>query len=292
MTIESAQPSDLSEIENLFLAGFGADGKMYPIRKAKHLFVAKDKERIVGAGGLFLSVLHGQVPRAVIAVDSEYRRKGVGSKIHEAIVQSRPVMPLGIDGCCYDNDVPATSFMIHLGYQLYLDCFIPVVDTSAGFASFQKPEKLRLLNFDEAASIGIDKSILLRFLVDRYIATHEWSPVTLASDSPQWEAIAFSGIDNDVSLVAVIEGNIVGVSTAGIENEVLEIRWPFAVAATVEVEEGLLKAMIEQQLSIANGKGIKTSTFECDSTEKAMLYFPKTLKILKSETWSRFRFKN
>ncbi len=65
-----------------------------------------------------------------------------------------------------------------------------------------------------------------------------------------------------------------------------------SLIAGFEVEEGLLKAMIEQQLSIANGKGIKTSTFECDSTEKAMLYFPKTLKILKSETWSRFRFKN
>lgn len=290
MTIETAQPSDFAEIEKIFIDGFADDARMYPIKRSTNLFVAKDNGKIVGAGGLFVNYLHGKVPKAAIAVDFSFHRKGIGQKLHQAILQSNPTIPLGIDGCCFDDDSSAISFLKYLNYQSYLDCYIPVIDTTVGFPAFDYPKNLALLNFNEATSKGIEEKAILRFLVDKYCESHDWNPVTIPKDSPDWEEIAFWGIDKELSILALIDDVLVGVSTASVDEDVLQIQWPFAIATDTKGELELLKTLAEKQFKIAHEKGIKKATFECDSTEEAMFQLPKELKILKSKTWRRFRY--
>jgi len=289
MNILPAQPSDLSDIEKTFANCLAADARMYPVKRATNLFVAKDEGKIVGAGGLFTNSLHAKIPKAAIAVESEYRRKGLGQKIHQAILQSQPGIPLGIDGCCYDNNSTAISFLTQLEYRPYLDCVIPLIDTAADFPRFDEHKNLTLLNFNQAVASGIEMSAILKYLVDKYFESHEWSPVTISKDSPDWEEIAFWGIDNELSLVGLIDGRIVSASTASVDGDVLQIQWPFASASTISEETSLLMSILARQFEFAKQRGLLKATFECDSTEEAMFNIPKKLKVLKSKTWRRFR---
>ena len=75
MIIEQAQPSEFAEIEKVFQNCFADDVRMYAVKRAKHLFVAKDDGQIVGAGGLFVNSLHAKIPKAAIAVEVGYRKR-------------------------------------------------------------------------------------------------------------------------------------------------------------------------------------------------------------------------
>ena len=291
MTIVPAQISDFTDIEKIFADCFSSEAFMYPIKRATHLFVAKEGQKIVGAGGLFISSLHAKIPKAAIAVESNYRRKGLGRKIHQTILQSNPEIPLGIDGSCYQTDSLALSFISEIGYEPYLNCLIPVVDLSAEFPVFEKPKNLKLLSFNEAALSGVKETAILHYLVNKYCATHSWSPVTIPQDSPDWEEIAFWGIDRDLSLVGLIDGMIVAASTASVDGETLQLQWPFATADGVVGETALLMSLLERQFKTAKERGLLKTTFECDSTEEAMFNIPEKFKILDSKTWRRFRFR-
>lgn len=290
MNILPAQSSDLPDIEKVFFNCFINDARTYPVQRATNLFVAKDNGKIVGAGGLFINSLHAKVPKAAIAVESEYRRKGLGGKIHLAILESQPDIPLGIDGCCFDNNSSVISFLTQLDYRPYLDCFIPIIDTLTEFPTFDEPKNLTLLSFNQAASNGIDMNAILQFLVNKYCDSHAWSPVTIPKDSPDWKEIAFWGTDKDISMVGLVDGLIVGASTASVDGEVLQIQWPFASASNIAGETALLMSLLGRQFKIAKQRGLSKATFECDSTEEAMFHIPKKLKVLKSKTWRRFRF--
>ena len=290
MDIQPAQSSDFFDIEKVFFKCFKNDAQRYPVKKATNLIIVQDNGKIVGAGGLFTNTLHAKVPKAAIAVESEYRRKGLGKKIHQAILQSQPDIPIGIDGCCFDNDLSAISFLSKLNYRPYLDCLIPLIDTSVDFPAFDEPKNLTVLNFNEAVSGGIEMNAILRFLVNEYCESHTWNPVTIPKDSPEWEEIAFGGINKDVSLIGLVDGSIVGASTAGIEGDVLQIQWPFASASDIRGKIALLNLLLARQFKMAQQRGLLKTTFECDSTEEALLHVLKGLKILKSETWRRFRF--
>lgn len=292
MQITQASESDLIQIASLFLTSFGDSAPMYPVRKPSNFVVAKEGDSLIGSGAIFKSSLHGQVPRVAIAVAPTSRRQGLGSKLHQAILDLKPEAPLGIDGCCYSTDSTALEFMKSLGYISYLDCWIPIIDLTAGLANVESPADLKIETLQQAYDNGIDHKDVLNFLVTKYIDSHHWSPVTIEASSPDWEEIAFEAVDPMMSTIILDENKIVGVSTGWLEKDILQIKWPFAEATAKFSEYSALKSLLDLQFKLALGKNATKATLECDSTEKSMSRLPEDVKVLEFETWCRLRYKS
>lgn len=290
MKIEQARESDFSEIENIFRNGFLKDSDMYLIHSADHLYVAKDGIQIIGAGGLFTNSLHAKVPKVAIAVEQQHRRKGLGKKIHQKILESHPFYSLGFDGCCFDVDVQAIAFMKALKYRPYLDCLIASIDINADFPNFEDLNKIKLLTFNQVVASGIELNTVLRFLVDRYIESHSWSPVTIQKESADWEEIVLSDINQDMSMVALIDNEVVGASTASLEQDILDIQWIFAKKDSFQLESVILVSLLKEQFRFARNNKISIATLEVDSTEECLFKNVKNLKLVETETWKRFRY--
>lgn len=288
MTIKLADQSDLPRILTLFKIGFGQDEQMYPLHRAQNLFVAKEGTETVGAGAFWQSSLHTKVPRIAITVKESLRRKGIGRDIHHTLINSKD-LPFGVDGCCFDCDTTAISFLTHLGYNPCLDCVMPVVDTTFVFPNIWIPSEVKIQSFKDVKNT-LDRKLILSFLIDRYTQSHSWNPVTLPKDHPDWEDLAFDGIDEDLSLVAIDKNTLVGASTADAQGKELQIHWTFACASEVLAEVNLLKAMIGRQFQLAHERGLKTATMECDSTDPGIFQVNQSLTAISSETWRRFRY--
>lgn len=288
MTISLAVDSDLPGITELFKRSFGADAKSYPTLRIDGFYVAKTGEDIVGAGKLYRSSLHGNVPIMVIGVEPSYRRQGVGRAIHQAIMDSKPSIPLGIDGCCYETDSGCISFLESLGYESYLDCLIPAVDISS-LPKAGKSEQLEIMTFSKAFQDGVSQREVLRFLVSRYVASHGWSPPSISETDASWEEIALGDIDPEVSMLALSKGTIVGASTGWLEDQALEVQWTYGSGTTAE-QIPIIHALLTSQFQAAHSRNAKRASMECDSTEQALLIVVKGFKIISSESWKRFRY--
>lgn len=290
MTISQATESDLSAIAELFKACFGADAKMYPATNPVGFSVARIEDEIVAAGKLFRNSLHGTVPIMVIGVAEAHRRQGIGRKLHQTLLADKPVAPLGIDGCCFDVDSTAISFMSSLGYKLYLDCFIPVVDLQAGFPEITIPAEIKIVTLAQALARGVERAVIEKYLVTKYFHSHSWSPPTLPISDPHWSETSLGRAEGEFSAVALNGSDIVGASTGWIAGTMLEIAWYYAEGESVDEEAVLLKALMALQYQKALDKGALTAAFESDSTERTSSRIAEGLTIRQSETWKRFRF--
>jgi len=286
--IAPAKEADLSGAEALFRDRFGDEAAVPPFSEADTFFVAKYDEQIVGAGALFTSFLHREIPRVAIAVREKFQRRGIGRDLHRALTKRTEGTP-GFDGACFDDDADAIGFLSRLGYRPSLDCFIPVVDTAAGVSDGALPTGIEIASFASAAN-PIERKSSLDFLVASYIRTHHWSPVAIGPNDPLWEKIAFRGLRDDFSLVARRDGKIVGASTAHVEEKALQIRWVFAPFPDASQELEILKGLVGAQLARAHESGLETATFECDSTDPVLFQIPRHLKVLSAKTWRRFRY--
>lgn len=288
MIAQLANESDLESVTALFAESFGDDADLYPISAAENLVVVKNGTRVTGAGAFFTSLLHTQIPRVAIAVDKSLRRHGIGRLIHNFLASTKP-STTGFDGCCFDNNISATSFFAKLGYRAYLDCVIPMVDATTGLAGFAIPPGLEVMPLELTKDDSSRKAILA-ILVDGYIRSHHWNPVALKKENPAWESLAFRGVNHELSLVARQGSKVVGASTARIDEGVLQIHWVFAHKSKPPQELEILKSLIATQLALAKTQGITTATFECDSTDQSMSLIPRDLNVLSSKTWRRFRY--
>lgn len=288
MNIEPGTKNDHTQIAALFTEAFKQDAFMYPIDRALNLFVAKDNSEIVGAGAFWENPIHAKVPRISIAVKENRRRHGIGTGLHQSLITSKR-LTLGTDGCCFDDDKVAISFLKSLGYNPVLDCYMPVIETSFSFPESDLRSDIQVHSFKAIANT-FPRKVLLEFLVNRYSQTHFWNPVTLAHHDPKWDLIAFDETDESLSLVATHNNSLVGVSTAGADETELEIQWAFAMVDKSISEVEILKSLIGEQLKLAHNQGHKTATLECDSTDPGIFQVGQSMTAISSETWRRFRY--
>jgi GNAT superfamily N-acetyltransferase len=292
LQILPAQDSDKTLIESLFEDCFGKDAFMYRHRKIEKFKVVKIDGELVAAGAVLLNSMHASVPRVIVAVNSSFRRKKIGTQLHQALIDANPGYPLGYDGCCYDGDLAAIGFMQALGYGGYLDCFIPVIDIKAGIRDLEGISDIQFLTLEDALKSGVNRQSVIQFLQQLYCETHDWSPVSIPAGDPAWDEIALGDADPQLSSVGLYDGKIVAVSTANIDDKnVLQIVWPFAVQVGKYSELSVLRELLSYQFKLATGKAIETTTFELDSNVPSNVKLPASFHILSSETWRRFRYK-
>lgn len=255
------------------------------------LFAAEQDGNIIAAGGLFSNELHDKVPVMAIAVDENFRRKGLASQIHKTILEANPNIPLGIDGACFDCDEQAQGFMKSSNYRRYLDCVTPLIDLNAGIQNIPYSIDFNILTFDEAFKTGFTREVIAEFLAERYSASHHWSPVALLPDDPLWQEICLVKADMSLSALATINGEILGASTANAKDDMLQIIWSYTKEYPLNLQLEILKRLFDFQFKIALSRNLTVAATECDSTDEAMAILPKDLTVLESETWLRFRFR-
>ena len=283
--------SDYSSIKDIFAGNFGRDSARYEYLRPSNLFATEQDGNIIAAGALFSNELHDKVPVMAIAVDENFRRKGLATKIHKAILEANPNIPLGIDGACFDFDEQAQGFMKSLNYRRHLDCVTPLIDLNAGIQNIPNSIDFNILTFDEAFKAGFTREVIAEFLAERYSASHHWSPVALLPDNPLWQEICLDKADMSLSALATINGEILGASTALARNDMLQINWSFTKQYPLNLQLEILKKLFDFQFKLGISRNLSVAVTECDSTDEAMAMLPKDLTVLESETWLRFRFK-
>jgi GNAT superfamily N-acetyltransferase len=254
-----------------------------------HRVVAIIDNAIVGGAGLKYGDLHNCVPEAYIAVLPEFRRKGIGVALHNALIEMNPLKQteIGIDGCCYDNQSVAQSFMKKLGYVKYLDCHCVIVDLCK---VNNVPPAYHVENYSNFLARKNSLDSVQKFLISRYIEEHQWSPPRDITHEI-WDEIVNEERSKTLSVLITENDQILGVSEARenfLKEGQLAIGWSYAKRSLNELE--ILKNLLSSQFKLAQSAGFFEAYMEIDSTETTSEEMLNWLPIKETEIFQRYRF--
>jgi GNAT superfamily N-acetyltransferase len=285
-------PTIVKLIQETFLADeheFYLD--YYPIAMRFPSVVAELEHRIIGVAARYLSTLHPQWLRAMVAVDKPFRRQGIGTKLHEAALKARTLDETiyGLQGNCYIEETEAETFMTALGYKLRLDCHILELDLKQFNARPVLPlyqQHLKILPFTELLETTAMKHRLFDFLVMRYIEEHAWS-LPQSKDYPDWHDIVFDKVRQELSFALLDEETLVAASSVINETpEILDMCWAYsALEFGQEQAASFLKYLLAHQFRVALQLGLNKASLEVDSSDLVYSSLLEWLPIQNDKIW-------
>lgn len=233
--------------------------------------VAIKEERVIGIAAQERSELHDTIVVEYICVLPEYRRSGVGTKLHEFLVDTYPVASKEtVDISCYSDQLPEQSFITKLQFKKYLNCYLNLF----------KPNKVDAVEAIHQISLIKDfyqiegaKEKIKLFHVNRYKQEHDDN--LPATDSEDVWSDYFD--DGDINFGVVLHDQYIihGVSFAyqdfgeeidEIEKNVICLNG-YSIGSTVDAEGNNLLSLYAYQCSLISNKDVYVY-IEVDSTEK------------------------
>lgn len=246
----------------------------YPIKSRIPIVIAEQQGRLIGAAAVYHNSLHPYWVNIMVTVAEDFRKKGLGRKLHEAALQARPLQDyhLGIQGCYYQGNEAAEAFLFAMGYQLRLDCYC--IDLNIENFDFTRhlmlPEKagLSIVSFTELFLSSTKQQEVCNFLVSRYSEEHFWSPPQ-PKDYREWQEIVFDGVRPELSFALIADGKVVGGVSAGVVgNDTLDMIWGY-ISRQYSTDDAvsLLKCLLAHQFRAASDQGLCKAEVEIDTTD-------------------------
>ena len=190
---------DIPKVIKLVEDSFGDEGEFYldyyPVDMRVAVVLAEDQQAIVGVATTYFNYGHPHWLKMMVAVDKNFRRQGIGKRLHEAAFKARDLeLPIqGLQGYCYKGEDEAENFMKTLGYSLRLTCYILELDFTQRKPSPRLARKfghLEIVPFTKLLGSSAGSQQIFDFLLTRYIEEHFWSP-PMPKEHPDWEEIVF-----------------------------------------------------------------------------------------------------
>ena len=259
----------------------------------RQVLVALVSEKIVGAVAVYRNALHPNFLNIVLAVLSEYRRRGIGTKLLQAIETQATLLGdlSGFRVAYYRSPLAIESFLQKHGYGFAHTC--RCVEWAAELIA---PEFLsaecsgaRFLTLADYMAGQGEKKELLEFLWRRYSEEHSFNPPRIGS-LQAWEAIALSDVDLDHSLVMLKNGMLAGALTSGFaQANCIEVIWAYVNKShhfSTDVND--LRQLFNQYIMRCLRSGVQRIALEVDETDERLVALADSMKVLKQEDWLVF----
>ena len=295
MKIEKYNCEEKIEMEN-FLKSFDLEEAPLYLLDQKTVVVIKDDSKIFGIAGYRTNRLHSKVLTIDIVVHPDHRRKGIGRKLHEELLNSfkLPGNIIGYDGCCDSKKIEIQLFLLKLGYEKYLDCHCIIIDLEKEFRASSSADVLTLKKLYLNENY---KKKVREFYISRYVEEHIWSP-TESINHDVWNDYYDEGNSEELGVVLIKDNTVVGSSFAyesfgkEIEEEddqLLGIGPVYADKKISESELSLVKKLLSHQAYLARKQGHLEAYLEIDSSESVAAELLEWLPIKRSSIFERYR---
>jgi GNAT superfamily N-acetyltransferase len=267
----------------------------YPAASHFPTLVAEVNQTIVGVAAKYHHSVHPQWPVLMVVVHPEYRRQGIGKKLHEETLKIKPP-DYDIHGwqtACYEEEAEVKAFIKALHYQLRLTCHLIGLDLTK-----QKPSPrlarryghFEIVPFTKLLESTAMKQQLYDFLLTRYTEEHFWSP-PMPKEHPDWQEIVFDNLRPELSFALMDGERIVAASNTLNETpDVLDICWFYSTLeygqeAAVFFQKHLLACMFAEAKKV----GLTNAALELDSTDRDKQGLLEWLPVTKNQYWQIFQ---
>jgi GNAT superfamily N-acetyltransferase len=290
---------DVPKVTQLIKESFGDESDFYldyyPVDSYFPIVVAEDKQNIIGVATTYLNTGHPHWLKIMVAVDKNFRRQGIGKRLHEAALKARTLGPSlqGLQGHCYKGEDEAEHFIKALGYHLRLTCHILELDLTKRKSSPRLARKfghLKVVSFTELLGSASMKQQLYDFLLTRYSEEHFWSP-PMSKENARWAEIVFDDLRPELSFALLDGGRIVAASNVLNENpNVLDMCWFYSTLEYGQEAAGLLlRFLLACQFAEAWKAGLTKAALELDSTDRDKQGMLEWLPVQKVQPWQIFQ---
>ncbi len=285
----SLTKADIPEVKKFVNQIFRSDGDCYEIswyegwierwgnERIPVVLMAKWQEQLIGVAVVHNNTFHPHWIDIMVSVHQNFRRQGLGKRLHEALLQSSPFQPhhSGTDGSYYKGNDEAESFLFSMGYQHILDCHclelnIENSDFSRWLTLPLKPElhHLKIVSCADLFTMPAMQQKVFDFLVSRYGEEHFWSPPQ-PSDHPDWQEIVFDGVLPELSFALVADDVVVGAATArATGDDTLDMIWGYVDRQySIDTARSLLQSLYAHQFKAARDRGLTKAGIEVDTTD-------------------------
>jgi hypothetical protein len=265
----------------------GLDRESYP----DYLFVigAFHQLKLVAGLVLFQNPIHPFYLKCSVAVLPEFRHLGLGTNLHTAMMSefSIPEQVYGLEMACYEQNLAGCRFIESLNYQHHFNCVEFELDLSESIlqnSSQKSPfNGLQIHSFEDRV---VSKDNLLNFLVQKYIDSHLWSPVSDISIE-EWDQIVFSDLEASLSYYILIENEVAACSTGCLVDSCLELGWIYV--NNPEFQSHLFNELLRNQLHKAKLAGALSACLEVDSYQEDLLRIVSTFSFKSKSSWRRYK---
>ncbi|MEM9807441.1 MAG: GNAT family N-acetyltransferase [Cyanobacteria bacterium P01_D01_bin.56] len=268
----------------------------YSLVNRSPIVIAEHQGKLIGAARVYHNSLHPYWVEIVVAVAEEFRRQGLGRKLHEAALQARPLQQhhLGVEGSYDFGNEAAEAFLKALGYQLSLDCHCFELSLEGvDFRSYLAPpsqvtsDGFNIKSLRDLFLNPTKRQEVFDFLVSRYTEEHFWSPPH-PKNHPEWKkVVSDKGILPELSFALLANGQVVGATTAGITgDDTLDMIWAY-VSRQYPTDEAilLLKCLLAHQFEAALDRGLSKAEGEIDTTDRVSCSLLNWLPIGNDKVW-------
>jgi GNAT superfamily N-acetyltransferase len=242
----------------------------YPIAPRFPVVIAEQSSSLLGVGVTYLNSLHPHGLKIMVAVDKNFRKKGIGKQLHDAAIKARdlPASVIGTQVHCYQGENEAEGFIKAMDYKLRVNCHILELDLAKRKLSPRLARKfghLEMVPFTTLLESREMKQQLFDFLVTRYGEEHIWSPPQ-PKDHPDWEEVVFDSLVPELSFALLDKNTIIAASTAVDDiPDVLNMSWQYVSREYSEdAAVVLLEHLLAHQFSVALESGLTKAEAEMD----------------------------
>lgn len=297
MHIQTLDDSQIAAALNVIRQSFTAHTELYEARLLhqgnRHTLVAMESDVMAGVATVYRNTLHPNFLNIVLAVLPEYRRRGIGTKLLQAIEAQAALLGdfCGFRMAYFQSPLPVALFLKKHSYDFAHTC--RCVEWAAELIA---PEFLsaecsgaRFLTLADYMAGQGEKKELLEFLWRRYSEEHSFNPPRIGS-LQAWEAIALSDVDLDHSLVMLKNGMLAGALTSGFaQANCIEAIWMY-VNRTLNFFEDVegLRQLFNQYIMRCLRSGVQRIALEVDETDERLVALADSMKVLKQEDWLVF----
>jgi GNAT superfamily N-acetyltransferase len=305
-TIRSITKDDIPRVKQFVNQVFKVEGDCYEDwyenwvenwgkKRVPVVLVAEWQKNLVGVAVVHDNVFHPCWFNIMVGVHPNFRRQGLGTKLHQALLHASPFQPHhhGTNGAYYKGNDNAKSFLFALDYQHTLDCHCVELDIQnfdcSHHLTLPLQPKLTPLKIVSFIDLFIDPSMqwqVSNFLVSRYIEEHFWSPPQ-PSEHPVWKDVPLKDTLAELSFALLANDVVVGAVTAGIrENDTLDMKWGYiSQQYSIETAGLLLKSLYAYQFKAARARGLNKADSEVDTTDLVYSSLLNWLPICNEKVW-------
>jgi GNAT superfamily N-acetyltransferase len=266
--------ADIPSIVKLMGESFGDESEFYlsyyPVTTRIPVVVAEQGSSLSGVGVTYLNDFHPHWAVVMVAVNKDFRQRGLGKQLHNAAIKARafPDNVIGTQMYCYKGEDEAEAFIKAMGYKLRINCHILELDLTKRKPSPRLARTyghLEIVPFTKLLESSETRQQIFDFLVTRYSEEHVWSPPQ-PKDHPDWEETVFDGLVPELSF-ALLDGKtiIAASSVIGDNPAVLDLGWQYVSRDySDDVAVMLLQHLLAHQFAVALNAGLTKAAAEMD----------------------------
>ena len=257
------------------------------------IVVAELDSVLLGFAALETNKLHNRIITEYICVHADYRKIGLGQKLHNYLLEMYPLDDEDIlDISCYSDQTIEQNFIEKIGFTKYLNCYLNLYKPNSIVFKEPKYEVSRLSEFYKKRNA---KERVKEFHIARYSQEHD-EYLSVSEGDDIWKEYFDDG-DPALSMVLHNDDRIYATSFAYLDfgaeiahdNRSIICFNGYAIGKDAQEEAINLMSLYSHQCELVRGKEVLIYT-EVDSTERVSEYMQDWLPKC-SKVYERYQIK-